>query len=87
MEQRHEQLKLVTLALWSMLRDQSGFSESQLRRYVEQVDLLDGKRDGRVTPKSEAVRCDGCKRTVVGTAVRCVYCGTPVARDSPFLGL
>jgi hypothetical protein len=86
LEQRHEQLKLVTLALWSMLRDQSGFKESDLRRYVAQIDLLDGKRDGKASTRSEAVRCSGCKRTVVGTAMVCVYCGTPVPRDSPFAG-
>jgi hypothetical protein len=49
LEQRHEQLKLVTLAFWSLLRDHAGLLESDLRKYVEKIDLLDGKQDGKVT--------------------------------------
>ncbi len=86
LEQRHEQLKLVTLALWAMLRDQSGFKESDLRRYVAQVDMLDGKRDGKASLEPTSVRCGGCNRMVIGTATVCVYCGTSVRRDSPFAG-
>jgi RNase P subunit RPR2 len=77
LEQRHEQLKLVTLALWSLLRDRSGFSESDLRKYVEQIDLLDGKRDGKAPMSQEKTICAGCNRSLIGTSAVCVYCGTP----------
>jgi hypothetical protein len=86
LEQRHEQLKLVTLALWALLRDQSGFKESELRKYVEQVDLLDGTRDGKASRPAETATCSGCNRTVMGTSKICVYCGTAVSRSSMFLG-
>ena len=86
LEQRHEQLKLVTLALWALLRDQSGFKESELRRYVEHIDLLDGTKDGKVSRKAETATCSGCKRAVMGTSKVCVYCGATVPRQSMFSG-
>ena len=45
LEMRHEQLKLVTLALWRMLKDRVGLTEVELKRYVESTDLLDGAAD------------------------------------------
>jgi type I site-specific restriction endonuclease len=86
LEQRHEQLKLVTLAFWSLLRDHSGLLESDLRKYVEQIDLLDGKRDGKATTQQEKTRCTGCSRSVMGTSTVCAYCGTPLKRGGVFSG-
>jgi hypothetical protein len=82
LEQRHEQLKLVTLALWALLRDRSGLKESELRKYVEQVDSLDGTRDGKVSRPADTATCSGCKRTVMGTS----KVGAAVSRLSMFLG-
>jgi RNase P subunit RPR2 len=86
LEQRHEQLKLVTLALWSLLRDRLGLSEAELRRYVEQIDLLDGKKDGKAPTPHEKTFCEGCNRSVIGTSAVCVYCGTPLKRVTSFVG-
>jgi uncharacterized protein YigA (DUF484 family) len=86
LEQRHEQLKLVTLALWSLLRDRLGLSEAELRRYVEQIDLLDGKRDGKASMSREKTTCAGCNRSVIGTSAVCVYCGTSLKRGTSFVG-
>ena len=84
LEQRHEQLKLITLAFWSLLRDHSGLMEADLRKYVEKIDLLDGKQDGKVTAQTEKVECTGCGRTVLGTSNVCAYCGTALRRKNIF---
>lgn len=86
LELRHEQLKLVTLAFWSLLRDHAGLLESDLRKYVEQIDLLDGKRDGKATPSQEKATCTGCDRESIGTARVCVSCGAPFKRTGVFSG-
>lgn len=86
LEKRHEQLKLVTLALWSLLRDHSGLMEADLRKYVEQIDLLDGKRDGKASDAKGKVVCSGCDRTILNTATVCSYCGTPLKKMSSFHG-
>lgn len=84
LEQRHEQLKLVTLAFWSLLRDHSGLMEADLRKYVEKIDLLDGKQDGKVATHPEKLECTGCGRTVLGTSNVCAYCGTALKRKNVF---
>ncbi len=86
LEKRHEQLKLVTLSLWSMLRDRSGLKESDLREYVDEIDLLDGRRDGKVDLGKEKILCDGCDRIVLTTSLACPYCGTSNKMGNPFTG-
>lgn len=84
LEKRHEQLKLVTLSLWSLLRDHSGLMESDLRRYVKDIDLLDGKLDGKVEYKKEKINCSGCGRVQLSNALACAYCGGVINRKDPF---
>lgn len=86
LEKRHEQLKLVTLSLWSLLRDHSGLLESDLRRYVQEIDLLDGKRDGKVHHKKEKIDCTGCGRVQLSNAIVCAYCGGSLNQRNPFAG-
>lgn len=83
LEKRHEQLKLVTLAMWSLLRDHSGLMESDLRKYVEKIDLMDGRRDGKAAVEKERTNCIACERIILNTAPVCPYCGT-YANPKPF---
>ena len=75
LEKRHEQLKLVTLALWRLLKDRAELSESNLKKYVESTDLLDGEADGKVDLARELIQCPDCSRFILNTAVACPYCG------------
>ena len=81
--QRHEQLKLVTMAMWTLLKEHCGLTESDLRKYIEQVDMMDGKLDGRINTK-EQCKCSGCQRTLLTTALACPYCGIRLKRKSVF---
>lgn len=84
LERRHEQLKLVTLSIWSLLRDHSGLLESDLRKYVEDIDLLDGKKDGKINDKKERLNCTGCDRVILSTATACPYCGEHIVQKNVF---
>ena len=86
LEQRHEQLKLVTLSLWSLLRDHSGLMESDLKKYVEEIDLLDGKKDGKVDHSTEKVQCNNCNRIYLTTSLVCPWCGNHNSHMKPFAG-
>ena len=86
LEKRHEQLKLVTLSMWSLLRDHSGLMESDLRKYVEKIDLLDGHADGKVRMRTQKTTCAGCSREVMSTSLVCAYCGEKTANPNPFYG-
>src|SRR5262245_33991160 len=84
LERRHEQLKLVTLALWRLLQDRVGLSETELRKYVASTDLLDGTADGAVDLTKELVKCHKCERRHLNTSVVCPYCGVRRAPGHPF---
>ncbi|WP_158678161.1 hypothetical protein [Pseudoalteromonas sp. T1lg23B] len=83
LETRHEQLKLVTMAMWTLLKDHSGLTEGDLKRYIEKVDLMDGKADGRVNTK-EKCDCTKCGRTILTSSLACPYCGGDLHRKSAF---
>lgn len=83
LERRHEQLKLVTMAMWTLLKEHSGLTEGDLKKYVEKVDLMDGKADGRVNTK-EKCDCKQCGRTILTSSLACPYCGGNLNRKSAF---
>jgi len=85
LEQKHEQLKLTTMALWHLLRDHTGLTEADLKRYIEKTDLLDGKRDGKVTQKKTS-HCQSCRREVRVTTGNCTYCGSLLTAKKNFSG-
>ena len=84
LEMRHEQLKLVTLALWRLLKDRVGLTEAELKRYVESTDLLDGAADGKADLTRELVKCARCSRSVLNTAIVCPFCGTRQKSENAF---
>ncbi|HEX9795129.1 MAG TPA: hypothetical protein VGC54_14190 [Planctomycetota bacterium] len=47
-EERLDQLSLVCRAMWEMLSEKTGMTEEALSARVEEVDLRDGVRDGRL---------------------------------------
>jgi rRNA maturation endonuclease Nob1 len=71
---------MFSLALWSLLRDHSGLMESDIKKYLEKIDLLDGKLDGKVDLKTEVVECVACSRKLIDTAKVCPYCGQKNAK-------
>lgn len=78
-----ERLLMITEALWSMVKDQHGYNDDQLIAKVAEIDMRDGKLDGRVTTKEGPLACPQCGRTLGKRRPACLYCGTAVARD-PF---
>ena len=75
LERDHERLKLVTMALWEIVSERLNIGEDELRRKIEELDLLDDRRDGRLAVKPPPTRCGACDRPMLGSAVVCLYCG------------
>jgi hypothetical protein len=84
LEKRHEQLKLVTLALWRLLKERVGLNDTELRKYVTSTDLIDGALDGKVDLTNELVKCAKCGRRRLNTSIVCPFCGTRGATDNAF---
>lgn len=71
---------LACEAMWSILRDKLGVSDEELVARVNELDLTDGKLDGKMR-KAMAVQCATCQRTVSKRFSRCMYCGNDLERD------
>lgn len=75
-----ERLLLITEALWSLLKEQHEYSDDQLFKRVLEIDLRDGRLDGRVAP-SAPENCPHCQRVLPRRGFRCMFCGKPVKRN------
>lgn len=84
LEGRVDQLTLVCMAMWSILKEKAGVTEKELLARVEQIDLADGKADGKMTVG--IVKCTACGRTLGRRHRKCLYCGAPRAGSTAFDG-
>jgi len=74
-----EKLLMITEALWSLLKDQHGYSDEELAKRVEEIDMRDGKLDGKVS--SPPTQCPSCNRPVSRKRPTCFYCGMEIKAD------
>lgn len=81
-EAKCDRALLVCEALWTILRDKLGVTEEDLVQRVNDLDLTDGRLDGKVR-KSKAHSCPSCGRTIAKRFPKCIYCGQLVVHD-PF---
>lgn len=79
LEMRFERLNLMANAIWKIVKQKTGATDADLRELIEQLDMQDGYRDGRVRQemKAEKIPCSGCPRRIAQTSMICHYCGTP----------
>lgn len=82
LERRIEALTLTCEALWEICRDRLGVSREELFAKVEEVDLRDGKRDGKIGIR--AVSCPKCQRRTSSARRNCVYCGITLPVGAAF---
>ncbi len=82
LSERLDRLSLLCQAMWELLRERTNISEEQLYKKIEQVDLRDGKRDGKMEPR--VLSCKSCGRKVSGQHGRCVYCGETIRPPETF---
>jgi hypothetical protein len=83
-EARLNRLALVTHSLWELLKDRHGYTEDELRDWVNLTDLKDGKLDGRVRPSAPPPNCHKCGRVVTRAFGRCMYCGEFASQGDAF---
>src|SRR5687768_12471359 len=85
LEARVEKLVLLSMATWSLLEEKTGLSEEDLLKKVQEIDLSDGKLDGRVTPS--VARCPKCGRAMAARHDSCLFCGGKKLEVKPFDGV
>jgi hypothetical protein len=84
LEMRYERMRLVTAALWQLLKAHTGLSDADLKEYIEKVDLSDGKLDGKISRRGSAMDCPSCSRRILKSAVVCPWCSTRLRSGEAF---
>jgi hypothetical protein len=69
-----ERLMMMTEALWGILKEQLNYTDDELLKRVQEIDMRDGVLDGKVS-KSAPKKCSACDRTVMKKRPKCLYCG------------
>jgi hypothetical protein len=77
-----ERLLMIAEALWEMLKAEHGYTDAQLAQRIQDIDLRDGRLDGRVA-RQRPPNCPKCGRTAHRRRPVCLYCGAPLPQD-PF---
>lgn len=79
-----DRVLLVNRAMWELLSERTNLTEQDLVAKVTEVDLRDGKEDGRL--RTDVRKCAKCERTLHKRHLRCLYCGATDAAPDPFRG-
>ncbi|MGI6137949.1 MAG: hypothetical protein ACOYI9_02855 [Candidatus Hydrogenedentales bacterium] len=74
-----ERMTLLNQAMWELIRDRLNLSDEDLERKVQEVDMRDGKRDGKMSV--HPLRCPQCGRISNSRLKKCLYCGLEFKGD------
>ena len=75
-------LALLCRAMFELLQERTDITDADLAKKMEEIDLRDGRADGKMTPQIQ--KCPQCGRTVSPKFNRCLYCGFQAAQPDPF---
>lgn len=75
-------LTLVCQAMWSLLEEQTNLTEKDLLDRVTELDLKDGKLDGKYT--TPPIDCPKCGAKICKKFNRCLFCGEESSEVSAF---
>ncbi len=81
-EERVAHLALICRALFELLQEKTGVTQMELAAKITEVDLRDGKADGRMTPLPK--KCPSCQSMMAPRFNRCLFCGYKDQSADPF---
>lgn len=73
LEQRHEKLALICQTLWEIIQEKIPVKDEDLLKRMEEIDLRDGIKDGRIG--ESIIECRKCGRKIRSRRQFCIYCG------------
>lgn len=83
LQRRVDSIALACQAMWELVAERNGLTDADLLQRMTEVDLRDGKADGKMTqvPKT----CTACDRPVNPRRRQCMYCGEKMPENhEPF---
>jgi len=75
-------LVLICRGMWSLLAERTSLTEQDLNRRITQIDLQDGRLDGKVRKKP--IKCPTCRAMICRSFNRCLFCGFEFTGGDPF---
>lgn len=76
LEDRIDALSLACHAMWEILKEKHDVTTHELENKIEQLDLMDGKADGKL--KNTATNCPDCGHKLSKRHSNCFYCGSAI---------
>jgi len=77
-----DKLILITRAMWEITAKEKGLTDEDLINKVNEIDLRDGRADGKM---QTAIRqCPSCGRNLFVGHRKCLYCGAEDVGGNPF---
>lgn len=76
-----DSLRLACAAMWEILEERLGVTPKELAERMTQIDLRDGRLDGRMS--TQAVACATCGRRMSARRAHCLFCGGTALEKQP----
>lgn len=76
LKRRLDVMALANQALFEILQSRLDISEEEVIMRMAEIDLRDGKKDGKISPR--VVSCARCGRKVSTARLRCMFCNESV---------
>ena len=77
-----DRLQMICEGMWTIIKTHTAATDEDLARLVEQIDLRDGKINGKTA--SIPQNCSSCGRVVSVRTLVCLYCGKQNSKSSVF---
>ena len=81
-EAKVDGLALACQAMWELLRDHTNLTEQDIGVKMEEIDLRDGRRDGKISSSTD--QCPECGRKTARQRKTCLYCGHATGKGEIF---
>ena len=73
-----DRLLMITEALWTLLKKEHGYADDVLSGLVREIDLRDGRLDGKSATVAPPASCPACGKINSSRRSVCIYCGQPL---------
>ena len=72
-----ERLYMVVHAMWELLSEKIGLTDADLEAKIRDIDMRDGRLDGKDATQTLPQTCCQCGRTILSGQSVCSWCGAP----------
>lgn len=83
LEEKIDALSLACHAMWEILQQKHGVTVKELENMIEELDLKDGKLDGKLDLNVK--NCPDCGHKLNKRHTNCFYCGAEIPGGGVFI--